>query len=46
VRKAEWIVLEVWPAEKGDRANARRRYAAVQARFTVSGQEALELIGG
>ncbi|MDQ3206987.1 MAG: hypothetical protein M3Q37_00085, partial [Gemmatimonadota bacterium] len=45
LRKAGWIVLEVWPAEKGQRDYARRRFTAAQARCTASGREALELIG-
>jgi hypothetical protein len=46
LRKAGWIVLEVWIAEPGNRGHARRRYAAAQAYCTESGREALELIGG
>ena len=45
LRKAGWIVLEVWPAEKGNRGHARRRFSAAQASCTASGREALELIG-
>jgi hypothetical protein len=45
LRKAGWIVLEVWPAEKGQRGHGRRRYTAAQASCTASGREALELIG-
>ena len=45
LRKAGWIVLEVWEAEKGNRGASRRRYSAAQASCTVSGREALELIG-
>jgi hypothetical protein len=45
LRKAGWIVLEVWPAEAGNRGPARRRYAAAQASITASGREALELMG-
>jgi hypothetical protein len=44
LRKAGWIVLEVWVAEPGNRGHARRRLAAAQA-CTESGREALELIG-
>lgn len=46
LRKAGWIVLEVWAAESGHRGHARRRYSAAQAYCTQSGREALELIGG
>lgn len=46
LRKEGWIVLEVWPAEKGQRGPARRRYSGAQAAITTSGREALELIGG
>jgi hypothetical protein len=46
LRKAGWIVLEVWSAEPGQRGHARRRFSAVQAYCTESGREALELIGG
>jgi hypothetical protein len=46
LRKAGWIVLEVWVAEPGNRGHARRRYSAAQAYCTESGREALELIGG
>jgi hypothetical protein len=45
LRKAGWIVLEVWPAEKGGRDHARRRYSAAQATITPWGQETLELMG-
>jgi hypothetical protein len=45
LRKAGWIVLEVWPAEKGQRGPARRRYSAAQASCTASGREALEMMG-
>ena len=45
LRKAGWIVLEVWRAEKGQRGHARRQFTAAQARCTASGQEALEVIG-
>jgi hypothetical protein len=40
LRKAGWIVLEVWPAERGNRGHARRRYAAAQASCTAAGREA------
>jgi hypothetical protein len=46
LRKAGWIVLEVWIAEPGNRGYARRRYSAAQAHCTVSGREVLEVIGG
>jgi hypothetical protein len=46
LRKGGWIVLEVWPAEKGQRGPARRRYVAAQASCTPAGREALEIIGG
>ena len=46
LRKAGWIVLEVWVAEPGNRGHARRRYSAAQAYCTESGREALELISG
>lgn len=46
LRKAGWIVLEVWVAEPGNRGHARRRYAAAQAHCTESGLGALDLIGG
>ena len=46
LRKAGWIVLEVWPAEKGQRGHARRRFTAAQAYCAESGREALELLGG
>jgi hypothetical protein len=46
LRKAGWLVLEVWVAEPGNRGHARRRYSAAQAYCTESGHEALELIGG
>ncbi len=46
LRKAGWILLEIWPAEKGDRGQARRRYSAAQATLTLSGREALEIISG
>jgi hypothetical protein len=46
LRKAGWIVLEVWIAEPGNRGHARRRYSAAQAYCTESGREAVELIGG
>jgi hypothetical protein len=45
LRKAGWIVLEVWVAEPGNRGHARRRYSAAQACCTESGRGALELIG-
>ena len=38
LRKAGWIVLEVWPAEKGQLGHARRRYSAAQAYCTESGR--------
>ena len=44
LRKAGWIVLEIWPAEKGDRGHGRRRYSAAQATMTQSGRDALELM--
>jgi hypothetical protein len=46
LRKAGWIVLEVWVAEPGNRGHARRRFSAAQAYCTESGREALELLGG
>jgi hypothetical protein len=46
LRKAGWIVLEVWVAKPGNRGRARRRFSATQAFCTESGREALELIGG
>jgi hypothetical protein len=46
LRKAGWIVLEVWVAEPGNRGHARRRYSAAQTYCTESGREALELIDG
>ena len=46
LRKAGWIVLEVWVAEPDYREHARRGYSAAQAYCTESGREALELIGG
>jgi hypothetical protein len=46
LRKAGWIVLEVWVAEPGNRGHARRRFSAAKAFLTESGREALELIGG
>jgi hypothetical protein len=45
VRKAGWIVLEVWVAEPGNRGHARRRFSAAQASCTPSGRETLEVIG-
>ena len=45
LRKAGWIVLEVWVAEPGNRGHARRRYSAAQAYCTESGREALGQIG-
>jgi hypothetical protein len=45
LRKAGWIVLEVWVAEPGNRGHARRRCSAAQAYCTESGREALDLIG-
>lgn len=45
LRKAGWLVLEVWVAEPGNRGHARRRYSAAQAYCTESGREALEMIG-
>ena len=45
LRKAGWIVLEVWPAERGQRNYARRRFTAAQASCTPSGLEALVLVG-
>ncbi len=44
LRKAGWIVLEIWEAEPGTRGHARRRYSAAQALITPAGREALELI--
>jgi hypothetical protein len=46
LRKAGWIVLEVWIAEPGNRGHARRRFSAAQAHCTESAREAMELIGG
>ncbi len=46
LRKAGWIVLEVWPAEQGQRGHARRRFTAAQSYCTESGREAMEMIGG
>jgi hypothetical protein len=46
LRKAGWIVVEIWVAEPGYRGHARRRFSAAQAYCTESGREALELIGG
>jgi hypothetical protein len=46
LRKAGWIVLEVWVAKPGNRGHARRRYSAAQGSCTESGREALELIRG
>lgn len=46
LRKAGWIVLEVWVAEPGNRGHARRRFSAAHAYCTESGREALDLIGG
>ena len=37
LRKAGWIVLEVWPAEKGQRGHCRRRFVAARASCTPSG---------
>jgi hypothetical protein len=45
LRKAGWIVLEVWPAERGQRGPARRRYVGARATLTSAGREALDLIG-
>jgi hypothetical protein len=45
LRRAGWIVLELWRAEKGQRGPARREYVAAQAHCTPSGREGLELIG-
>ena len=45
LRKAGWIVLEVWVAEPGNRGRARRRFSAAQAYCTEAGREALEMIG-
>ena len=39
LRKAGWIVLEVWIAESGNCGHARRRYSAAQAYCTESGRE-------
>jgi hypothetical protein len=44
LRKAGWIVLEVWPAEKGQRGHIRRRFVAAQATCTPSGLESLEQV--
>jgi hypothetical protein len=46
LRKAGWIVLEVWVAEPGNRGHARGGFSAAQAYCTESGREAFELIGG
>jgi hypothetical protein len=46
LRKAGWIVLEVWVAEPGNRGHARRRYSAARAYCTESARETLDLIGG
>ena len=45
LRTSGWIVLETWPAGKGERGPARRRYVAAQAGLTPAGREALELMG-
>lgn len=45
LRRAGWIVLEVWVAEPGNRGHARRRYSAAQATCTEAGREALEMMG-
>jgi hypothetical protein len=36
LRKADWIVLEVWVSEPGNRGHARRRFSAAQAYCTES----------
>jgi hypothetical protein len=38
LRKAGWIVLEVWVAEPGNRGHARRGYSAAQASCTAAGR--------
>ncbi len=43
LRQAGWILLEVWPAEQGQRGHARRRFTAAQASCTVFGREGVEL---
>jgi hypothetical protein len=45
LRKAGWIVLEVWVAEPRNRGHARRRFSAVPNPTTESGRKSLELIG-
>jgi hypothetical protein len=45
LRKAGWIVLEVWVAEPGNRGHARRRYSAAQAACTESGREVFDAVG-
>ena len=44
LRKAGWIVLEVWPAGKNQRGHIRRRFGAAQASCTPSGREAIALM--
>jgi hypothetical protein len=46
LRKAGWIVLEVWVAEPRNRGHARRYFSAVPKPTTESGCKSLELIGG
>jgi hypothetical protein len=46
LRKAGWIVLELWVAEPGNRGHARRRFSAAQAYCTEPGREAVEVMGG
>ena len=40
LRKAGWIVLEVWVADPGNCGHGRRRYSGAQASCTASGREA------
>ncbi|MGH7498244.1 MAG: hypothetical protein ACREL3_05265 [Gemmatimonadales bacterium] len=45
LRKAGWVVLETWRAEKGQRGHSPRWYVAAQAVLTQSGRESVELMG-
>jgi hypothetical protein len=45
LRRAGWIVLETWAAGPGQRGHACRRFTAAQASCTLSGLEALALVG-
>jgi hypothetical protein len=46
LRKAGWIVLEVWVTKPGNRGHARRRFSAAPPYCTESGREAVEVMRG